>query len=156
MTANQIKNMKRPKSLTIAAAVWFIVGLLGVLGNTVRAHGVQIPDANLFTLLIGVGLWKGWRLCHWLALFMATLGFFVMALGTPWALCHTEEMVYSYPVSLLIDQRPHEVMSFLGVMSYLAVGLFATGWMVMVLRRAEVRRFFYGKMVTAVEVSVSN
>jgi hypothetical protein len=133
--------MKRPGVLTIAGAIWFIVGMLGVLGGAGQ-HGVQFPDGNMLNMLVGFGLWRGWRLCRLYAVFMCGFGFLMMVAGTPWALCHTEEMVYHYPVTLAIDQRPHDMMSFIGVFSYLAIGMFATGWMWTVLRRPDVRQFF--------------
>ena len=137
--------MKRPISLTITAAVWFSIGLLGLLNNCWQRHGVELPDSNLVNMVIGVGLWQGWRLCHWLAVFFSTLGFIVMALGMPWVLGHADEMVYVYPMTLLRDQRPHEMMSRFGMLAYLVIGLWVTGWTMMILRRAEVRRFFAAK-----------
>lgn len=134
--------MKRPISLTIVGTVWFLIGVLGVVGNTMQGHGLQIPDGNFFNIFVGVGLLNGWRICRWYALFVTGFAFIFSALFVPWALCNTSELVYRFPFELAIDQRPHQLVSPFVVVLYLAIFLFVSGWTFFVLKREDVRDFF--------------
>lgn len=133
--------MKRPTSLTIIGVVWFSIGLLGMVGNSVQEHGVQIPDGNFINLLVGVGLLKGWRICRWYALFVTGFTFAMMVLCAPWALLNSGRMALNFP-ALIVDDRPHETMSFGCVALVLMSYLILAGWSFWVLRRNDVREFF--------------
>ncbi len=134
--------MKRPTSLTIIGVVWFLMGLFGMVGNSVQEHGLQIPDGNFINLFVGFGLLKGWRICRWYALFFAGIGFVSALIFVPWALCHTGEMVYNFPVSLMRDQRPHEPESLAAIGLFLFTYLIFSGWSFWVLKQNNVRDFF--------------
>jgi hypothetical protein len=134
--------MKRPSSLTIIGVVYFSVGLLGMVGNSVQEHGLQIPDGNFINLFVGVGLLKGWRICRWYALFCAGLAFGIALIFIPWALCHTGELVYHFPISLMRDQRSHESESLAVIVLFLFSYLIFSGWSFWILKRNDVRNFF--------------
>ena len=134
--------MKRPISLTIVGVVWFLIGALGVAGNSVQERGLQIPDANFINLFIGIGLLRGWQICRWYALFAAGIAFGIALFFVPWALCNTGELVYHFPISLMRDQRPHELESLTVIVLFLFSYLFFSGWSFWILKRNDVRDFF--------------
>ena len=134
--------MKRPISLTIVGATWFLIGVLGMVGNAFQEHGVKIPDGNFFNIFVGIGLLSGWRICRWYALFVTGFAFVLLALFLPWAFCNTNELVYRFPFELARDQRPHQLVSLFIVVLYFAFFLFASGWTFLVLKRNDVRNFF--------------
>jgi hypothetical protein len=133
--------IKRPISLTIVGVVWFLIGALGMVGNSVQEHGLQIPDGNFINLFVGVGLLKGWRICRWYALFVAGFAFVFALLFIPWALCHTGELVYHFPFALMRDQRPHQLESLAVIVLFLFSYLIFSGWSFLVLRRNDARNF---------------
>ena len=134
--------MKKPTSLTIIGVVWFLIGLFGAINEAIYTHGFTIPGTNFINLLVGVGLLKGWRICRWYALFCAGLAFGFALLFIPWALCHTGELVYHFPISLMRDQRPHESESLAMIVLFLFAYLIFSGWSFWVLKRNDVRNFF--------------
>ena len=134
--------MKRPTSLTIIGVVWFLIGLSGMVGNSFQEHGTQIPDSHFITLLVGFGLLKGWRICRWYALFVAGIAFIFALVFIPWALCHTCELVYHFPFSLMRDQRPHQLESLAVIVLFLFSYLSFSGWSFLVLKRSDVREYF--------------
>jgi len=133
--------MKRPTSVTIIGVVWFSIGLLGMVGNSVKEHGLQIPDSNFINLLVGVGLLSGWRICRWYALFVTGCTFAMVILCAPWALLNSGRMALNFP-ALIIDDRPHEIMALWLVALILLSYLILSGWSFWVLKRSEVREFF--------------
>jgi hypothetical protein len=134
--------MKRPSSLTIIGAVWFLMGVLGAVNDAIQGHGFAIPGTNFINLFVGVGLLKGWRICRWYALFAAGAAFVIALAFFPWALCHTEELAYHFPISLMRDQRPHESESLAVIVLFLFTYLFVSGWSFWILKRDDVRDFF--------------
>jgi cytosine/uracil/thiamine/allantoin permease len=122
------------------------VGLLGWAGNTVRDHGVQIPDFSIFNLLVGIGLLKYWRIARWYALVMAALTFILMLPLACWALMNSREMVFQFPCALQRDQRPHEPISMALLCAVLAAYFLFSGWSFLVLSRDDVRRRFAAKV----------
>ncbi len=134
--------MKRPTSLTIVGAVWFLIGLFSVINEGMQTHGLTIPGTNFINLMVGFGLLKGWRICRWYALFVAGIAFVFAVFFIPWALCNTGELVYQFPVSLVRDQRPHEFESLTVIVLFLFSYLIFSGWSFLVLKRSDVREFF--------------
>lgn len=134
--------MKRPISLTIVGAAWFLIWLFGAVSDAIQTHGFAIPGPNFINLLVGVGLLNGWRICRWYALFVTGCSFAFLAFFLPWALCNTGELVYRFPFELLRDQRPHESVSPIVVVLFIATGLFFSGWTFLALKREAVRKFF--------------
>ena len=133
--------MKRPTSLTIVGAAWFLIGLIGALNDAAHPHSMEIPGANFTNLFVGLGLLKGWRICRWYGLFLSGVSFVFMLPFAPWALLNTGRLALHFP-TLMIDDRPHETIS-LAVIILLILGyLFLFGWVFAVLRRADVRDFF--------------
>jgi len=134
--------MKRPISLTIVGTVWFLIGVLGAVNDTIQTHGFVIPGTNFINLFVGVGLLKGWRICRWYALFAAGIAFGIALIFVPWALFNTEELVYHFPISLMRDQRPHQLESLMVIVLFLFSYLIFSGWSFWVLKRNDVREFF--------------
>ena len=134
--------MKRPISLTIVGVAWFLIGLFGTVSDAIQTHGFAIPGTNLINLLVGVGLLKGWRICRWYALFVTGLALVFALAFVPWAFCHTGELVYRFPIALMVDQRPHALESLMVIVLYLVTYLVVSGWSFWVLKREDVRMFF--------------
>ena len=144
--------MKRPILLTVLGAAWFLIGLLGTVGDALEGRGLEIPGTNLISLLVGVGLLNGWRLARWYALFVSGAAFVLMLIFAPWALMNPGEIVFKFP-ALLRDQRPHELVSMVVLVSVLLVYLLAWGWSLWVLSRRDVREFFAKKPAGANSVA---
>ena len=142
--ANPETKMKRPILLTILGTAWFLIGLLGAVGDALQGRGLEIPGTNFINLLVGVGLLNGWRLARWYALFVSGAAFVFTLPFAPWALMNSGEIVFKFP-ALLRDQRPHELVSLVVLVSVLLVYLLASGWSLWVLSRSDVREFFAKK-----------
>jgi hypothetical protein len=142
--------MKRPISLTIVGTVWFLIGVLGAVNDAIQTHGFEIPGANFINLLVGVGLLNGWRMCRWYALFVTGFAFVFLMLFASWAFCNISELVYRFPLGLLRDQRPHELVSAIVVVLFIATGLLFSGWTFLVLKREEVREYFIRRSAVTV------
>jgi hypothetical protein len=134
--------MKRPTSLTIVGAVWFLIGLSGAINEVINTHGMKMPGTNFINLFVGVGLLEGWRICRWYSLFVAGIAFGTALIFVPWALCNTGELVFHFPISLMRDQRPHAVESFALIFLFVFSCLIFSGWSFLVLKRPDVREFF--------------
>jgi hypothetical protein len=139
---------KRPVSLTIVGTVWVLMGLLGVVGNITRHHGLQMPDSNFLNILAGFGLLNYWRIARWYALVVAGFTFLFMLPFVPWALMNSTEWVFQFPYTLLRDQRPHEPMSTALLCAILMAYLFFSGWSFWGLSRNDIRELFARKVPT--------
>jgi hypothetical protein len=139
---NPNQNMKRPPALTIVGAMWFLLGFSGLMVKALQTSAVEVPDSNWLIMLAGVGLWRGWRLARWYALVVAGVCFASAVLFGPWMLMNASEIVYQFPTSLYLDQRPHELMALPLLLLLMAGYLGFTGWSFWVLKRSDVREFF--------------
>jgi hypothetical protein len=155
-TENKTKDtiMKRPISLTVVALVWFSMGLLGMVGDIVQNNGLHIPNSNFITILVGVGLLRGWRICRWYALFVTGITFVFMVPSAVWAIFNSGELVYHFPFAMMRDQRPHEATSLGIIILFFVSGLIISGWMFWILMRRDVRELFQQKTNSPAPVSI--
>jgi hypothetical protein len=143
--------MRRPISLTIVGVVWLLVGLLGVIGNEIQNHGLQFPDPNYLIILAGVGLLNHSRLARWYVLYVSALALIVMLSFLPWALMNAGKIkiTFQFPITLFPDQRPHEPIGLVLLVTVSMAYLMFSGWTFWVLSRANVREFFAKKFADA-------
>ena len=139
--------MKRPLPLTVIGTFWFLLGVLEVCANTVRAHALQFPDASWFNIVAGVGLLSGWHICRWYALLGAGGMFIFTALFSLWAVPNADRLVLNFPMVLSVDDRAHGALSVLVVVAVLLLSLALSGWMFMALLRDDVRAVFQPRKV---------
>ena len=135
--------MKRPMTLTVVAVFLFLIGLSGVVADSVRIHGL-VPNVNFVNMIAGFGLLKLWRVARWYCLFM--VGTF-LSFGLPmvvWAVFNSNKIIFQFS-SVLIDDRPHAIVPLfviiLVMISYIAI----SAWMLWVLMRRDVRELFQRK-----------
>jgi hypothetical protein len=133
--------MKRPISLTIVGAGWFLIGLFGAVNEGIHTHGFAIPGTNFINLLVGVGLLIGWRICRWYALFVAGCTFAFVLAFLPWALLNTGRLQFNFP-ALLVQDGSHEAISAMAIALIMTSYLVLSGLVVLVLRRQDVREYF--------------
>jgi hypothetical protein len=133
--------MKRPLALTIVGVAWFLFALVGVLSDTVRQGGVQIPSTTWFYFFVAAGLLSGWRWSRWYALLAAGAGFVMALCFAPWMLMHPERLVIHFP-TILLEDRPHETVSMLAVVLVMFVYLVVSAWSFVVLMQHDVKEFF--------------
>lgn len=136
--------MKRPISLTIVGAVWFLFGVFGLVSDAIKGHGLEIPGTHFINLLVGAGLLNGWRICRWYALFVSGLAFLFALPMTVWAFFNSEKIVFQFP-AILIDDRPHAILPLslvvLAMISYVVI----SAWVFWVLMRRDVQELFQRK-----------
>jgi hypothetical protein len=134
--------MKRPISLTIVAVVWFSMGVLGVVVDEIYGRGLQIPNINLVSILVGIGLLSGWRICRWYAVFATGFTCVFILPFALWAFWNADELVYQFPFTWIIDQRPHATTLLVVIVLFILSQLVLAGWSFLVLKRRKVREFF--------------
>jgi hypothetical protein len=146
--------MKRPISLTAVGVLLFSIGLLGIVADCVRTHGLElVPSVNLLNMIAGVGLLKLWRVARWYSLwiFGSTLVFSLPM--TVWAVLNSNRVVFQFP-SVLIDDRHHAIVPLFLVVLIMIGYIAISTWVVLILMRRNVRELFQRKSNSPTPVSI--
>jgi hypothetical protein len=138
--------MKRPMAFNAVGSLLFSIGLIGIMADCLRTHGLElVPSINLFNMIAGVGLLKLWRVARWYSLFVFGSTLVCGLPMTVWAVLNSERIVFQFP-SILIDDRPHAIVPTLLVVLIMIGYLAISTWAVLILMRRNVRELFQQKI----------
>ena len=128
----------RPAAVTVLAMVLFGVSLVALISVGLNTGSAVFPLINIAAAIGLLRLSSGWR--RYVLVTAVYWGVLVMLFG-PWAIMNPERIVVRFP-AILVEDRPHQLESWLVIGLAVLANASAAFWASWVLLRRDVRECF--------------